>query len=74
MVSSEKADMEIFAHDLSSLSYSCRELERPSGEHALARMIEDGVLDLCESESLIDAAREIAHTTINAGPLPLGER
>jgi hypothetical protein len=73
MVSFEKADMEIFAHDLSSLSYFCRELGRPSGEPALARMIEDGVLVLCESRDLIDAAREIAHTTINTGPLALGE-
>jgi hypothetical protein len=73
MVSFEKADMEIFAHDLSSLSYFCRELGRPSGEPALARMIEDGVLVLCESRDLIDAAREIAHSTINTGPLELGE-
>jgi hypothetical protein len=63
MLSFEKADMEIFAHDLSSLSYFCRELERPSGEPALARMIEDCVLVRCESGDLIDAAREIAHTT-----------
>ena len=71
MVSFEDANLEIFAHDLATLSYFCRELERPSGEPALARMIEEGIRVICESEVLEESAREIANETIKTGPVTL---
>ena len=73
MIRFEGADFEVFAHDLRSLAYFFREIERPSGEPALARMVDDGVA-VAGGGELERKARELARALLAAGPLPLDER
>lgn len=72
MVRFEGADFEVFAHDLQSLAYFFREIERPSGEPGLARMVEEGVVVVGGGE-LERKARELARALLAAGPLLLDE-
>jgi hypothetical protein len=62
--------VEVFAHDLATLAYFCRELDRPSGVAALPTMVAEGAQAL-PSSPLLDAAREIARETLRLGPPPL---
>jgi hypothetical protein len=73
MTSYEGADVEIFAHDLHSLQYFLREIERPSGEASLACMVSEGISTLCASSVIENKAKDIAREFLAAGPLPLDD-
>lgn len=62
--------VEVFAHDLATLAYFCREVDRPSGVAALPTMVAEGAPVLSPS-LLLDTAREIARETLRLGPPPL---
>jgi hypothetical protein len=73
MVLFEGRHVEVFAHDLGTIAYFCREVDRPSGVPALPAMVAEGVSALPKSSSLLDAAREIACEVLRLGPFPLGD-
>jgi hypothetical protein len=64
----EGRHIEVFAHDLGTLAYFCRELDRPSGRPALPTMIVEGISVLSESSAVLEAARQIAADTLRQGP------
>ena len=73
MVANDGKLFEVFAHDLRSLEYFLREVERPSGEASLACMIDEG-LPVFGSEAAIQSrARELARDFLACGPLPLAD-
>jgi hypothetical protein len=72
MVRFEGADFEVFAHDLGTMTYFFREVERPSGEPALARMIDEGVA-VSGGGELARKAKELAREFLAAGPLPVDQ-
>jgi hypothetical protein len=73
MVRFDDADLEVFAHDLGTVAYFCDEIERPSGESALARMILEGEPALLANPDLLRGARAIAQATLARGPIPWDE-
>ncbi|HEX5233766.1 MAG TPA: hypothetical protein VFW25_00405 [Silvibacterium sp.] len=73
MTSYAGADFEIFAHDLRTLEYFLREIERPSGEASLACMIFEGIPVLGENTALEAEARDMVKRFLSAGPPPLSE-
>jgi len=70
MVHFHGADLEVFGHDLGTLAYFCDEIERPSGEPALARMIVEGEPALLADADLLRRARALAQATLDRGPTP----
>src|ERR1700742_660357 len=60
MVRFDAAYFEVFVHDLGTLAYFCREVERPSAKPVLAAMIVEGVPVLMNDVELLDEARRIA--------------
>ena len=74
MTSYEGADLEIFAHDLRSLQYFLREIERPSGEASLACMVSEGISALGANSVIENEGRRRLHGGFLAsGPLPLDD-
>jgi hypothetical protein len=71
MVSFEGADFEIFAHDIRSLQYFLREIERPSGEASLARMVSEGISVFDAKTAVESEAKNLAGNFLASGPLPL---
>jgi hypothetical protein len=67
----ESWPFEVFAHDLGTLAYFCREIDRPSGRPVLPSMVADGSPALPGSSPSLDAARGIAQETLKLGPFPL---
>ncbi len=67
----EGRHIEVFAHDLGTLGYFCREVDRPSGEPGLPTMVAEGVAALPHPSALLDAARGIALEMLRLGPTPL---
>ncbi len=63
--------IEAFAHDLGTLAYFCREIDRPSGFPVLPTMIVEGIPALSERCALVQQARQIAAETLQSGPPPL---
>jgi hypothetical protein len=63
--------IETFAHDLGTLGYFCREVDRPSGFPVLATMIAEGIPVLSTASTLLQQARQIAAETLQSGPPPL---
>jgi predicted nucleotidyltransferase len=68
MVNFEDHDFEVFAHDLATLSYFFREIEKPSGRPVLARMVVEGLPIQSASHALISQAKQIAVDTLQSGP------
>ena len=64
----EGRHIEMFAHDLATLAYFCREVDRPSGMAALPTMIAEGVALVTRSPTTLEAARQLAHETLRLGP------
>ncbi|MGD0445707.1 MAG: nucleotidyltransferase domain-containing protein [Edaphobacter sp.] len=73
MISYEGADLEIFAHDLRSLQYFLREIERPSGEASLACMVAEGISIHSANSELESKAKDIAREFLASGPEPLDD-
>jgi hypothetical protein len=69
----EGQHVELFAHDLNTLAYFCREIDRPSGLPALPTMVAEGIAIWSRVSATLDAAREIAEETLRLGPPPLDE-
>jgi hypothetical protein len=68
----EGQHVEVFAHDVGTLAYFCRVVDRPSGIPALPTMIAEGIVALAEqSGSALAAAQALAKKTLAAGPPPL---
>ncbi len=63
--------IEAFAHDLGTLAYFCREIDRPSGFPVLPTMTVEGIPALSERCALVQQARQIAAETLQSGPPPL---
>lgn len=63
--------IETFAHDLGTLAYFCREVDRPSGFPVLPTMVAEGVPVLAKASTLLQEARQIAAETLRSGPPPL---
>jgi len=68
MVDFEGRDFEVFAHDLATLSYFFREIEKTSGLPVLARMVAEGLPIELTSSNLVASAKEIALHTLQSGP------
>jgi hypothetical protein len=68
MVLFEGRYIEGFGHDLGTLGYFCRELDRPSGKPVLPSMVAEGISILSENSALLRTAREIASKTLRLGP------
>jgi len=64
----ENHDFELFAHDFQTLTYFCREMERPSGRPALASMVVEGIEILSTNSLLLAEARKACADTLQAGP------
>jgi hypothetical protein len=64
----EDHDFELFAHDLQTLAYFCREIERPSAQPVLATMVVEGIEVLSINPPLLVQARKICAATLQAGP------
>jgi Nucleotidyltransferase domain len=73
MVRFEGADFEVFVHDLGTVKYFCREVERPSAKPVLATMIVEGVPAVLGDGLLLDEARTICAAMISQGPEALSE-
>ncbi len=73
MVAHDGKLFEVFAHDLRSLEYFFREVERPSGEASLACMIDEGLPILGPGNAIQHRARELARDFLACGPLPLAD-
>jgi predicted nucleotidyltransferase len=73
MVDFEGHDFEVFAHDLATLSYFFREIEKTSGLPVLARMVAEGLLIEPASPALVVAAKQIALDTLESGAPPLNQ-
>lgn len=71
MVFFEGQHVEVFAHDVGTLAYFCREMDRPSGVPALPAMIAEGISALSRPSLLLDDARGIACEALRFGPIPL---
>ena len=71
MVTHDAKLFEVFAHDVRSLEYFLREIERPSGEASLACMIDEGLPVVGSGNSILLRARELARDFLACGPLPL---
>jgi hypothetical protein len=67
----EGQHVEVFAHDLGTLAYFCRAVDRPSGIPTLPAMIAEGVVVLARSESALKAAQALATKTLASWPPPL---
>ncbi len=67
MVVFESRPIEVFAHDLSTLGYFCREIDRLSGVPVLPTMVAEGVSALPPS-CVLDVARGIAQDILRLGP------
>ena len=67
----EGQHVEVFAHDLGTLAYFCRAVDRPSGIPALPAMIAEGLVVLARSEAALAAAQTLATKTLASGPPPL---
>lgn len=63
--------VEAFAHDLGTLAYFCREIDRPSGLPVLPTMIGEGIPVLSAPSTLLQEARRIAAEMLRSGPPPL---
>jgi hypothetical protein len=73
MTEFESRSIELFAHDLGTLSYFCREIDRPSGMPVLPRMVAEGVVIAGAGTDMLCAAQRRAAETLAAGPPPLDE-
>ncbi len=73
MVLFEDGTVELFAHDLKSLSYFLSEIELPSGEASLACMVDQGIPIIGEGAVIETAAKDLARTFLRRGPLPLSD-
>jgi hypothetical protein len=71
MTEFEGAAVELFAHDLATLSYFCREVDRPSGLPVLPKMIAEGRVLAGSGTELLIQAQRLAIATLAAGPPPL---
>jgi len=71
MVSFEDHDLEIFAHDLETLSYFLREIETTSGKPVLAKMIAEGLPIKSAAPGILATAKQMALATLQSGPPPL---
>jgi hypothetical protein len=71
MVEFEGQHVEVFAHDLGTLTYFCHAVDRPSGIPALPAMVAEGLVVLSRSPPALTAAREVAAETLRLGPPPL---
>lgn len=60
--------IELFAHDLGTLAYFCREVDRPSGKPVLPTMVAEGISVTSYDPVLLKAAQEIAKATLRLGP------
>jgi hypothetical protein len=69
----EGRHIELFAHDLATLAYFCREVDRPSGIAALPTMIAEGVALVTRSATTLEAAKKLAHVTLRLGPPELDQ-
>ena len=67
----EDERFEVFVHDLGTLAYFCREVDRPSGIPILPNMVVEGISILPLPSAVLDKAREIAQRTLSEGPPPL---
>jgi hypothetical protein len=63
--------IEAFAHDLGTLSYFCREIDRASGLPVLPTMVAEGIPALTQPSAMLELARQIAAETLRSGPPPL---
>ena len=68
MLSFEDHDIEIFAHDLATLSYFFREIETTSGQPVLVKMVAEGVPIKSASPALVATAKQMALATLQSGP------
>jgi len=64
----ENHDFELFAHDIQTLTYFCREIEQPSGQPVLATMVVEGTEIVSTNSSLLAHARKICANTLQSGP------
>lgn len=69
----EGQHIEVFAHDLDTLAYFCREVDRPSGVPALPAMLDGGVEVWSRVPATLVTAREISRETLRLGPPLLDE-
>ena len=69
----EGQHIEVFAYDLGTLAYFCREVDRLSGVPALPAMIDEGVEVWSRVPATLMTAREIGRQTLRLGPPPLDE-
>ncbi|HEX5239189.1 MAG TPA: nucleotidyltransferase domain-containing protein [Sphingomicrobium sp.] len=75
MAEFEGRDIEVFAHDASTLAYFCRQIDAPSGIPALPTMIvESLIVSGAEHDQLVTDARRLAAEVLDAGPPPLDQR
>jgi hypothetical protein len=63
--------IEAFAHDIGTLRYFCRNIDRPSGLPVLPTMVAEGIVAFSRSSALIEEAKQIAAVTLASGPPPL---
>lgn len=63
--------IEIFAHDIGTLRYLCRNIDRPSGLPVLPTMLAEGIVAFSRSSALLEEAKQIAAETLASGPPPL---
>ncbi|NEJ31745.1 nucleotidyltransferase domain-containing protein [Rhizobium leguminosarum] len=68
MVAFEGCHIELFAHDLGTLAYFCREVDRPSGKPVLPTMVAEGISVMSDDPVLLRAAQKIAKETLRLGP------
>ena len=69
----EGRHIELFAHDLATLAYFCREVDRPSGMAALPAMIAEGVALVTRSATTLAAAKQLARETLRLWPPELDQ-
>ena len=67
----EGQPVEVFAYDLGTLAYFCRQVDRPSGRPVLLAMVSEGIPVSPRPCPLLDAARAIADEVLRLGPPPL---
>jgi predicted nucleotidyltransferase len=73
MVEFEGYHMEVFGHDLGTIRYFCRDVDRPSGRPVLPKMIVEGLVVSARSSDILNKARAVANDTLREGPPPITE-
>lgn len=71
MIQHQGKCFEVFVHDPQTLAYFFEEIERPSGEPALIRMVIEGQPVLNRDKPLLSAALSLAEKAFASGPLAL---